>query len=312
MKVAALLVSLLFLANPAKPPSPEEQRLFDEGMRALQAGKPDDAQRAWKAGYQVGKDPAFLIHIGEAAEKAGALPDAVESYRRYLREAPDAADRAEIEQRLTRLGANVAPATTPATAASPTSPAGEEETPGAFGDGAGPTSSPSSPTAPPPGEAATPPAAPATPHPASDGETGRMPDGPPSGWNARNITAWLSVAAAATLLGVAGFYAASAGSKKDDVDQLLRYRDQQTGAPLEYQSVAGQYQDATAAGQHDDRVAKGALVAAAVAGGIATVFFILDGLHAPEGQPASKVALGLAVAPDGGRAAAFSSLLWRF
>ena len=211
MNVAALR-SLLWPA-PESLPRPRSSASSTKGCAAYQAGKPADAERAWKAGYQVGKDPAFLVHIGEAAEKAGAVPEAVESYRHYLREAPDASDRAEIEQRLTRLGASVA---APAERRRP-----RRRRPGGRGGDAGRfrRRRRAASSAPPPG--APPPAAPATPQPARDSETARMPEGPPSGWNARNITAWISVAAAAALLGTAGFYAASAGSKKDDVDQLL-------------------------------------------------------------------------------------------
>ena len=98
---------LALAASPARAPSPDEQRLYDEGLQAFQAGDARAAEKAWKAGYAVAHDPAFLVRIGEAQEKAGAPADAAESYRRYLREAPDAADRADIEQRIARL----APAT---------------------------------------------------------------------------------------------------------------------------------------------------------------------------------------------------------
>ena len=103
----ALLTALA--APPTRAPSAEEQRLYDEGLRALQAGDARAAEKAWKNGYAVARDPAFLIYIGEAQEKAGAPAEAADSYRRYLREVPDAADRPDIEQRLARL----APAGTP-------------------------------------------------------------------------------------------------------------------------------------------------------------------------------------------------------
>src|SRR5262245_59528022 len=113
-----MLVALLgfsWAGTPQRPPSPEEQRLFDEGLHAYEAGDARGAETAWKAGYAAAHDPAFLVRIGEAEEKAGAPADAVETYRHYLREAPDAADRADIEQRLARLApAGAAPAT-PAT-----------------------------------------------------------------------------------------------------------------------------------------------------------------------------------------------------
>src|SRR5215831_14948739 len=126
MSPAALLLSTLLLAAAGKPPSAEEQRLFDEGTKALQAGDAAAADKAWRAGYAIAKDPAFLVHMGEAEEKAGQPAEAGENYRRYLRAVPDASDRAEIEQRLVRLGPAGAP---------PAAPADAHEVPGALGQG---------------------------------------------------------------------------------------------------------------------------------------------------------------------------------
>jgi hypothetical protein len=296
MNAIWVLVSFLALASAGRPPTAEEQRLYDEGMRAFGAGDARAAEKAWKAGYQVGKDAAFLVHIGEAEEKAGDLAAAADSYRRYLRDVPDAADRAEIEQRLVR----VSPA-----APGPAAP--EAETPGAFGDApaAAPAATPAPPRA----------AAPAA--PARDNEAARRRAAEePSGWNAYNITAWISTAAAVTLLGTAGYLAASAGSQKDDVNQLLRFRDPITGAPLEYATVAQRYTDATNAGRRDDRWAKTALIGAAAGAGVAAVFFTLDALrgdaHERTARADSRARFDLALAPDGRSAAAAASLGWSF
>src|SRR6185369_3771994 len=128
--VVSIVISFLVMAQPGKAPSADEQRLFDEGMRAYQAGDARAAEKAWKASYQLGRDPAFLVRIGEAQEKAGAPQEAAESYRHYLREAGDAADRAEIEQRIARLTGG--PSVTPAAPA----PGNDDErdVPGSFGD----------------------------------------------------------------------------------------------------------------------------------------------------------------------------------
>src|SRR6185369_3984933 len=146
--VVSIVISFLVMAQPGKAPSADEQRLFDEGMRAYQAGDARAAEKAWKAGYQLGRDPAFLVRIGEAQEKAGAPLDAAESYRHYLREAGDAADRAEIDQRIARLAGG--PGATPAPADDRDD---DRDVPGAFGDAPAPPAA----TAPAPA-AATPPA----------------------------------------------------------------------------------------------------------------------------------------------------------
>jgi hypothetical protein len=299
MSPAALVFSTLLLAAAGKPPSAEEQRLFDEGAKAMQGGDAAAADKAWRAGYAIAKDPAFLVHMGEAEEKAGQPAEAGESYRRYLRAVPDASDRAEIEQRLTRLGPAGAP---------PAAPADTHEVPGAFGQG------------PPPAIPGMPPPRAAVP-PARDDETGRRRDADEdSGWNAYNITAWIASGATVLALGTAAYYAASAASKKDDVNQFLRYRDQTTGVPLEYQSIASRYESAVRDGQHDDRVAKGALITAAGTALVATAFFIVDSMRTPEphaerdrARPArSTPVFGLALRPEGGRTTAISALRWSF
>jgi hypothetical protein len=299
--VIAALAALA--AAPRAAPSAEEQRLFADGLRAYEAGDARAAERAWKAGYAVAHDPAFLVRIGEAEEKAGAPDAAVESYRRYLREAPDAADRADIEQRLARL----APAAAPAAAANaPPEPTGD------FGGAAPPAPPAAAPaagaTAPPPPKPAGPPAAaaaPAAPAADADAETDRTRAGDEeNGWNAYRITAWVATAATVALLGTAGFFAASAASKNDDANRLITYRDQVTGAPLEYSTVAQRYQTAFDDGQRDDRFAKAALIGAAAGAAVAVTFFILDARREPAG--------GVALLPAGGSVGALGSWTWRF
>src|SRR5580692_10414601 len=204
MHALPLLAALLALAGaPARVPTPDEQRLFDEGTRAFSSGDAAGAEKAWQAGYALGHDPAFLVRIGEAQEKAGAPAQAAASYRAYLQQAPDASDRADIEQRLARL----APATPPAAATTATA----AETPADFG---------SPPAAPAPSPATSLPAPAVAPR--ADAE---HPAGPPaaedSGWNRYNVTAFVATAVTVALLGTAGFFAAAAGSDRDDINRLV-------------------------------------------------------------------------------------------
>jgi hypothetical protein len=287
---AALLVALA--GSPGAHPSPDEERLFSDGLRAFDAGDARAAEKAWKAGYALRHDPAFLVRIGEAEERAGAPAEAAESYRRYLREAPDAADRAEIEERLTRL----AP---PAPGASATAPpgtgAGAAEIPGELG---GAHAVPPSPLLPPGPPAARRPAA-------TDAQTPGQPgDEEEAGWTPYNITAWIATAGAAALLGTAAFLAASAASKRSDVDRLITYRDQTTGAPLEYGDVARSYESAVSDGKAFDTAAKVTLVAAAASAAVAATFFVLEARRRSE--PA------VAVAPAARGAGLMGALTWSF
>lgn len=271
-------------AAPLRAPSAEEQRLFDEGSRALAAGNPGAAQQAWQAGYAIARDPAFLVHIGEAQEKAGQPSEAAETYRRYLQLAPDTSDRAEIEGRLARLGAPAAPPN----AAAPPTPAAEE-TPGEFG-------------AAPPRTVPPPPAS----SPARDAELptrrAQSEEEEAGPWSAYKITAGFATAAAVTLLGTAGLFAASAASDADDINRLIAHRDDRTGAPLVYSSVADQYEEAMADGDRHDRYAKIALIGAAGAAAVAATFFILDSRRGNEPK-AALVPAGRGLAAAG---------VWRF
>ena len=289
MHALFLIASLVALASPTKTPSAEEQRLFDEGTRAFAAGDARAAERAWLAGYAIARDPAFLVHVGEAEEKAGAPGQAVETYRRYLREAPDASDRPDIEARLARL-APAAPPPPPPPAATP----GSTEQTGEFGGAPASQGEPGPPA----------PAAPRT-TPGVDAE------GPPargpvedSGWNAYNVTGFVAAGAAVLLLGTAGFFAAQAGSDADDVNLLIRYRDDATGKPVAYSAVASQYERAMADGPRHDRYAKAALIGAAGAAVVSTVFFLLDAKATPE--PA------VAIAPTRTGLGAIGGWTWRF
>ena len=220
-----ILAALLALGgSPQRTPTPDELRLFDEGTHALAAGDARAAEKAWRAGYEIAHDPAFLVHLGEAEEKAGQTAEAIDSYRRYLREAPDASDRADIEQRLARL----------APAAPAPAPAPKVETPGEFG-GTPPASAPV-PGAAPPGAAV----ARSRTRPTS---TRRDPagkdqeDSGDSGWNRYNATAVIASGVTLALLGTAAFYGAEASSKEGDINRLVTFR----FPPPQYSSVAATY-----------------------------------------------------------------------
>ncbi|HEX3697223.1 MAG TPA: hypothetical protein VH374_17745 [Polyangia bacterium] len=276
---AGLLLSLAAPTPPTGAPTPDEERLFADGLRAFDAGDARTAQTAWEQGYALRHDPAFLVRIGEAQEKNGAAREAAQTYRLYLHEAPDAADGPDIEQRLARLAAAApAPDVTPA-----------------------PTTN-VVPAAPPP----VLPVAPAVDEEQSrDRSARRRASTRSSGWNALNTTAWAGLAATVLLLGTAAFYGASAASHKDDVNRLVLYRVPETGAPLEYQSVAGEYDSAVQQGRHDDRVAKALLLTAAGTAAVATVFFIIDGVRESPG--------GVALGPgSAGGLAVAGSWRWRF
>jgi hypothetical protein len=256
------LAALVMLAAAARgAPSAEEQRLYAQGLAAWNAGDARAAERAWAEGYRVAHDPAFLVRMGEAEEKAGAPAEARDTYQRYLREAPDASDRADIAERVARL----APAPKPAAAG-----------PGEADDEVlGAVLTPASPPGPAPRAAAV------------DTEPARKPaDDGGSGWNRYNVTAMSAAGASLLLLGTAAFFGAEASSKESDVNRYQSFRDQTTGAPIAYSKVASQYEAALADGRRDAHDARLALVGAAGAAAVAAVFFALDAHFSKEASVA--------------------------
>ena len=290
VRALQVLAALLALGgSPQRTPTADELRLFDEGTQALGAGDARAAEKAWRAGYEIGHDPAFLVHIGEAQEKAGAPAEAAESYRRYLRQVPDASDRADIEQRLARLGPAASPPATGATV----------ETPGEFGG------------TPPPNATTTPAAAtaPAATVVHADAEHPAGKEDEDSGWNRYNATAVIASGVTLALLGTAAFYGAEASSKENDIDRLVMFR----FPPPAYSSVAAAYTSAMSDGRSDAHAARALLLTAAGTGIVAIVFFILDGVHAPaESQPAPAAPPALSLAPAGAGLGAQGAWSWQF
>ena len=291
-KVLQILAALLALGGaPQRTPTPDEVRLFDEGTHALAAGDARAAEKAWRAGYEIAHDPAFLVHLGEAEERAGETSEAIDSYRRYLREAPDASDRAEIEQRLARL----------APAAPAPAPAPKVETPGEFG-GTPPVSRPAPGVAPP----AAPPAAANAAHVDAEHPAGK--DQEDSGWNRYNTTAVIASGVTLALLGTAAFYGAEASSKEGDINRLVSFR----FPPPQYSSVAATYMNDLADGRSDAHTSRILLLTAAGTGIVAAVFFVLDAVRTPSEPAPALPAVSVSIAPTGSGFGAQGAWSWRF
>ena len=231
----------------------------------MERGDGRAAEQAFRAGFEAAHDPAFLVRIGEAQEKAGAPLEAVESYRLYLREAPDASDRADVEGRIARL----APPSS-----SPAKPQADEPV-GALG--AGPNPAPT---------AVAVPAAHDAQMPAKPDEPGR-----PKKTSGLGIAAWVDVAATTAALGVAAFYGASAEGKSGDVNQWQNYRDER-GRPVEFTEVADRYEEAQRDGRRMNDNAHLALGVAAGTGAVALILFLTDAFVGPRDAGDAHVSVG--------------------
>ncbi len=111
----------------AAPPSPPSEAQLAEAKQHYAAASKfydlaeyDAALREFKEAYRAVEDPAFLFNIGQCHRKLGHAQDAITFYRNYLRRAPHAANKAEVERRIAEL--ERAPTTAPPPGDEPPAP----------------------------------------------------------------------------------------------------------------------------------------------------------------------------------------------
>ena len=111
---------------------------FSAAQEAFGARKFKTAAGEFEAAYAISKDPVLLFNIGESYEKGGDGHKAVASYKQYLKDQPQAADKPEVQKRIRAIEAKhlrlvdqsapddkpaAAATTAPSAAATPSAPA---------------------------------------------------------------------------------------------------------------------------------------------------------------------------------------------
>jgi tetratricopeptide (TPR) repeat protein len=100
----AAFVASAAAAQPAPPANVEQARqAFERAHRAYNLGQWHEAADGFAEAYRMTGDPTLLFNRAQALRQGGRLGEAVTAYRAYLREKPDAANRAEVEQRIQAL-----------------------------------------------------------------------------------------------------------------------------------------------------------------------------------------------------------------
>jgi len=79
------------------------RRHYEAGRSYYEQLRYDDAAREFEEAYRLSGRPHLLKNVAVSHQHAENWDAAVEAFERYLREAPDAEDRAEIEGRTERL-----------------------------------------------------------------------------------------------------------------------------------------------------------------------------------------------------------------
>ena len=130
-KIISLLLASLLLVQSLPgwaQGSKESKAAYEEGARHYDLAEYAEALDSFKDAYRAKTDPAFLFNIAQCLRKLGKLEDAATFYRTYLRRAPDAINRVEVERHLRDIEEQLA-------AASPAAP------PGAYSPQAAPAAS---------------------------------------------------------------------------------------------------------------------------------------------------------------------------
>ena len=86
----------------------EAKAHYDQGTVHFNLDEWPQAIEDFKAAYRLYPDAIFLYNIAQCHRKMGDAAEALSFYKKYLRERPDAPNRAEVEKRIDELEATQA------------------------------------------------------------------------------------------------------------------------------------------------------------------------------------------------------------
>jgi hypothetical protein len=256
----------------------EMKQHYEKGQRAYDVGKYADAIDEYAKVYEIGGNPAMLFNIAQAYRLNKQPGEAVRFYKRFLQRAPNAPNRADVEQKIAELEFDDKPR--PAVPLSPAPPAAAAPT--VLAPPASPPPPPAPPP-PPPKTAVAPPSpspviaaptepAPVTPTPATPSSP--APDASSAG-NRRMIAIVSLMVVGAGGLVLAGFEGLAASSNADTITA---------------QSKSGKIFDPSVetSGQRENAIA----ITSAIVGGVALVTGAVLLLIGPSSSPAAEPVTG--------------------
>jgi hypothetical protein len=104
MKQLAMIALILFAATTAHADDRDKARAaFRLGSQHYSLGEYKEALAAFKEAYRSYEDSSFLFNIAQCHRQLDQRADAIREYRMYLVNAPDASNREEVRQLITRL-----------------------------------------------------------------------------------------------------------------------------------------------------------------------------------------------------------------
>jgi|SRR5689334_18886251 len=104
MKQLLTIALLLFVATTARANDRDKARAaFRLGSQHYALGEYKEALVAFKEAFRNYEDPSFLFNIAQCHRQLDQRAEAIREYRMYLVHAPDAVNRDEVHQLITRL-----------------------------------------------------------------------------------------------------------------------------------------------------------------------------------------------------------------
>jgi tetratricopeptide (TPR) repeat protein len=203
---AVVFVPVAALAQPTEAQKREAKELNEKATRLYEVGKYGEAIEEYQKVYLLVDDPVLLYNIAQSYRLWGKPEDSVRFYRNYLRRAPGAPNRADVEKKIADQEKLIeerrrAPVTTPPVTTPPV------ETP---------TTTPTPPvtTTPPPITTTTPP--PLQPAPVVVSGTDE------SGHHGRRVTAYVLLIGGGVMLATAAVSGSVASAKAKELERMSK------------------------------------------------------------------------------------------
>jgi tetratricopeptide (TPR) repeat protein len=93
--------------RPVRDPAAEAKAHSSRATTLYNLGRFGEALAEYEAAYMAIQDPPFLFNVAQCHRKLGHSQEALDSYRGYLRVAPHAPNRGEVERRIDELERHV-------------------------------------------------------------------------------------------------------------------------------------------------------------------------------------------------------------
>lgn len=109
MTLPRLLLALFVIAAAVRPAAADDaatrdaKRHFERGEKLYALARFGEALDEYQKAFDARPIPDFLFNIGQCYRNLGDYDSAIFSYRKYLTLAPDAANRAQVEQLIDEL-----------------------------------------------------------------------------------------------------------------------------------------------------------------------------------------------------------------